>query len=209
MSEIYKKLLIIQQNLKAPKAQINKFGGFNYRSAEDILEAAKPILHANGVVISINDEIISVGDRIYVKATATVIDSESSESHSVSAMAREAENKKGMDDSQITGTASSYARKYAMNGLFAIDDTKDSDHYDNTATQQVKEPVTKQASKQAPQLISADQVMEIRAAADESGQTIKDLCKLGKVNRLEDLTVDRFAGALAAAKKPAKQSTGA
>lgn len=127
MSALHDKLATIQRDLKAPKGQFNKFGGYKYRSCEDILEAVKPLL--NGLVLTIHDDIQAVGDRIYIKATATITDGENS--LSVSAFAREAETKKGMDDSQITGTASSYARKYALNGLFLIDDTKDADTGDN------------------------------------------------------------------------------
>ena len=124
---VYVKLNAVQTALKAPKSQRNAFGGYNYRSCEDILEALKPLLFEYKSALIINDEIISVGEKIYIKATAKFIDCESSECVEVSALAREPENKKGMDDSQITGATSSYARKYALNGLFAIDDTKDAD----------------------------------------------------------------------------------
>ena len=122
------KLAKIQKELKAPKGQLNKFGGYNYRSCEDILEAVKPLL--DGAILTLQDEIINIGNRFYVKATATFTDGTCT--HSVTAMAREPETKKGMDESQITGMASSYARKYALNGLFCIDDTKDADTMDNT-----------------------------------------------------------------------------
>lgn len=118
-------LMAVQLTLKAPKNQVNTFGKYNYRSCEDILEAVKPHLNRNGLTLTLSDEIVSVGDRIYVKATATL--SNGIESVSTTAYAREPEAKKGMDDSQITGTASSYARKYALNGLFCIDDNKDAD----------------------------------------------------------------------------------
>lgn len=120
-----KKLVAVQAALKAPKGQFNKFGGYKYRSCEDILEAVKPLLLEQGLQLTITDEPVEVGGRIYIKATATVTDG--SETAAVSGYAREAETKKGMDESQITGTASSYARKYALNGLFLIDDTKDAD----------------------------------------------------------------------------------
>lgn len=119
----------IQQELKAPKAQFNSFGKYNYRSCEDILEAVKPLL-GHGVLL-LTDEVVNVGNFNYVRATAILRDGE--DSIEVSAYARESEGKKGMDDSQMTGTASSYARKYALNGLFAIDDTKDADTMDNTS----------------------------------------------------------------------------
>lgn len=116
----------IQSELKAPKGQRNTFGKYNYRSCEDILEAVKPLLKERGLVILITDDIVQLGERYYVRATATIYDSEGSYI-SNSALAREEAVKKGMDASQITGATSSYARKYALNGLFAIDDTKDAD----------------------------------------------------------------------------------
>lgn len=122
-TEFTAQVATIQANLNAPKGQYNSFGGYAYRSAEDILNAVKPLL--GGLFLSISDDIIQLGDRFYVKATATITDGE--HVHSVSAMAREPLTKKGMDDSQITGSTSSYARKYALNGLFGIDDAKDAD----------------------------------------------------------------------------------
>lgn len=121
--EFYQKIAAIQQNLKAPKNLNNSFGNYAYRSCEGILESVKPLL--DGLVLSITDDVIAVGDRIYVKSTATLTDGENS--HSVSALAREPMSKKGMDDAQVTGATSSYARKYCLNGLFAIDDSKDAD----------------------------------------------------------------------------------
>ena len=119
------KLIAVQAALKAPKSQRNNFGNYNYRSCEDILEALKPLLKQEGLLLTISDSIEFIGNRFYVKATATVTDGE--KEVAVTAYAREEETKKGMDGSQITGAASSYARKYALNGLFAIDDTKDAD----------------------------------------------------------------------------------
>lgn len=119
------KLLKIQIELKAPKNQYNSFGEYRYRSCEDILEAVKPLLKETNSVLLLSDEITEVGERIYVKATATLKDEK--DSISVSAFAREVEEKKKLDGSQLTGVASSYARKYALNGLFCIDDTKDAD----------------------------------------------------------------------------------
>ncbi|MGB2272712.1 MAG: ERF family protein [Pseudomonadales bacterium] len=121
------KLSKIQADLKAPKNQFNAFGKYKYRSCEDILEGVKPIL--NGLILTLSDKIEQVGDRIYVTATARLTDG--SDAVETTASARESLTKKGMDDSQITGTASSYARKYALNGLFCIDDTKDADSMDN------------------------------------------------------------------------------
>lgn len=122
-----KRLIEIQKALKAPKNQRNNFGNYNYRSCEDILEAVKPLLAKQGLALIIEDEVLAVESRFYVVATATIFDEEGKKIAQTSAFAREEETKKGMDSSQITGAASSYARKYALNGLFAIDDTKDSD----------------------------------------------------------------------------------
>ena len=135
---IYEKLSNIQNELKAPKSQFNKFGGYKYRSCEDILEAVKPICKEYGAVLVISDKLENIGDRYYIKAMAELIDTEE-ENVSVcnTAYAREEESKKGMDGSQITGTASSYARKYALNGLFNIDDTKDADTDEFTKQTQI------------------------------------------------------------------------
>ena len=124
---IHEKLQGIQSSLKAPKGQTNKFGGYSYRSAEDILTAVKPLLAEYACTLVISDDIVGVEGRVYVKATAVLAESESDYSIQVQGFAREAESRKGMDDSQITGSASSYARKYALNGLFAIGDSKDAD----------------------------------------------------------------------------------
>jgi hypothetical protein len=125
-----KELISIQQELKAPKGQYNSFGKYHYRSCEDILEAVKPLLGKHNCILNISDQIELVGDRFYVKATATIINSEG-KSVTSTAFAREPENKAGIDASQLTGSTSSYARKYALNGLFCIDDTKDADTMDN------------------------------------------------------------------------------
>lgn len=141
--KIYEKLAKVQSELKAPKGQFNSFGKYHYRSQEDILEAVKPILSRQGMTINLTDDIVLVGERYYVKSTATV--SDGTDTISVTAFAREPSEKKGMDESQITGTASSYARKYALNGLFAIDDTKDSD-----TEEQPKPTIEKREATQAP-----------------------------------------------------------
>lgn len=127
---VYESLANVQQSLKATKDQFNKFGGYNYRSCESILESVKPLLAKEHLALTLTDEMVQVGERIYVKATAAVFPTEDSDGEvciSVDAYAREEESKKGMDSSQVTGAASSYARKYALNGLFCIDDNKDSD----------------------------------------------------------------------------------
>lgn len=125
MKELIKKMVAIQSELKAPKNQVNSFGKYKYRSCEDIVEAVKPLLAKHGLYMNISDSIIEVGGKNYVEALATIYDGENS--MTASAVARESVDKKGMDDAQQTGATSSYARKYALNGLFGIDDTRDAD----------------------------------------------------------------------------------
>lgn len=137
-----KELINIISELKAPKGQYNSFGKYKYRSCEDILEAVKPLCVKNNVLLTITDDIVLIGDRFYVKATATVTNLEGA-SVSASALAREEDTKKGMDGSQVTGASSSYARKYALNGLFCIDDTKDADATNTHGKEQpVQQPTT-------------------------------------------------------------------
>lgn len=138
--QFYERLADIQAHLNAPKNQYNSFGKYKYRSCEDILEGVKPLL--KGLFLSISDEIVLIGDRYYVKATATITDGEYS--HSASAMAREEENKKGMDAAQVTGATSSYARKYCLNGLFGIDDAKDADTDEHKQQQGAQQPLKQQ-----------------------------------------------------------------
>lgn len=140
-----KELITIQSELKAPKTQVNRFGGYKYRKAEDILEAVKPLLAKQKCTLIITDDIVMVGNRIYVKATAT-IKNEKGEFEETTGWAREEETKKGMDGSQITGASSSYARKYALNGLFAIDDNADSDTT-NTGQQDNHHQAAQQAAQ--------------------------------------------------------------
>lgn len=142
-----KELIAIQSELKAPKSQFNKFGGYKYRKAEDILEAVKPLLNKQKCTLIITDDVILIGNRIYVKATAT-IKNEKGECETTNGWAREEETKKGMDGSQITGASSSYARKYALNGLFAIDDNADSDTTNDGQHQEAQQTQTQQPSAQ-------------------------------------------------------------
>lgn len=153
-----KELIAIQSELKAPKTQVNRFGGYKYRKAEDILEAVKPLLNKQKCTLTITDDIVMVGNRIYVKATA-ILKNEKGECETTTGWAREEETKKGMDGSQITGASSSYARKYALNGLFAIDDNADSDITNDgqhqAAQQQANNPA--QAAQPAAQQPAASQ----------------------------------------------------
>lgn len=150
--KLTEKLIAIQAQLKAPKDKMNNFGGYKYRSCESILEAVKPLLQTQGCILTVSDEIVESGSRIYVKAKATLSDGESE--CSTFGFAREPESKKGMDEPQVTGTASSYARKYALNGLFAIDDTKDADtdeYAKETGRAAQRQPAAaKKAAQQAP-----------------------------------------------------------
>lgn len=179
MADLTKKLATIQSRLKAPKNQYNSFGKYKYRSCEDILEALKPLANEQGCTITIEDSPIMVGEWHYIQATATLSDGYNSKS--VKAYARESETKSGMDSSQITGTASSYARKYALNGLFAIDDTKDADTMDNR--QKVEpNPATKELAKVKAQLKQAKTADEIKNVLSlylysELKEQVKELCK--------------------------------
>ena len=145
---VHSKLLSVQAALKAPKGQFNAFGKYNYRSCEDILEAVKPLLYEHGLTLVIRDQVVAVGNRIYVQATAMITNQDGQVT--VTAFAREEEDKKGMDGSQITGAASSYARKYALNGLFLIDDTKDSDGTNTHGKDAPSSPAPKKPSSDAP-----------------------------------------------------------
>lgn len=158
------KLLNIQAELKAPKGQYNSYGGYNYRSCEDILEAVKPLLKANKCVLRVYDLIEKIGDRYYIKAYAELADYESDERIQNTAYAREEETKKGMDGAQITGTASSYARKYALNGLFLIDDTKDADtdeHFRETGAEPKQEKKATEKQIEAIRNIAKKQGKEL------------------------------------------------
>lgn len=180
---IYEKLNKIQTELKAPKGQYNSFGKYKYRSCEDILEAIKPFLTETKTVLTINDEIVFIGNRFYVKATAVLADCENENSfiHNT-AFAREDDSKKGMDGSQITGASSSYARKYALNGLFAIDDTKDADT-DENAKQQGNSTRT-----QEPERITKDDVQLMRNLCEQKGLNPDSVFP----NGIENLTVEQM-----------------
>lgn len=185
---VYLKLLNVQSELKAPKSQYNSFGKYKYRSCEDILEALKPILNKNKATIIISDDILFVEGRHYIKATVKFIDTENGETVENSALAREDEIKKGMDSSQITGSVSSYARKYALNGMFAIDDTKDSD---STNTHGAEPEQSKTTGK-----LSAKQVGRLLAIGLKAGikePEIKKVIKseFGK-DKIEDLSIEDY-----------------
>ena len=181
---VYKKLIEVQTKLKAPKNQYNSFGKYSYRNCEDILEALKPILHEVGATIIISDEVVSVNERYYVKATVKFIDTETGDMVEASANAREEDNKKGMDSSQLTGSTSSYARKYALNGLFAIDDTKDSD-FTNTHDKEDK--------KKTLEVISEAQAKRMyMLAKGKDPDVIKQILSNAGFNASRDITKDKY-----------------
>ncbi len=186
-------LIKIQSELKAPKGQFNSFGKYKYRSAEDILEAVKPLLEKNDCTLTLSDELELIGERYYVKATATLKNGTCAET--VTAYAREEAEKRGMDGSQITGTASSYARKYALNGLFCIDDTKDADTDEYTAkTKAAEKPAAKKAAPKASdgEMTYREKVIIV---ANEKGISPKELAAQYKLNGKTDEA--RFAEVLA------------
>lgn len=156
-----KRLIAIQQKLKAPKGQYNSFGKYNYRNCEDILEAVKPLLSESGLALILNDDVISIDGRFYIKAVANLYDEDGKIIATTSAIAREEETKKGMDGSQVTGASSSYARKYALNGLFAIDDTKDSDSTNNGKEPTNKKPSAKTEPVEKEQETQTDELAEL------------------------------------------------
>ena len=179
---VYMKLVEVQSKLKAPKSQFNKFGNYAYRNCEDILEALKPLLNEVKAIINISDDVVLVGERYYIKATVKFICAESGEIIEASAIAREEENKKGMDSSQLTGSTSSYARKYALNGLFAIDDTKDSDTTNTHNKEQNKasnnEIISEAQVKRLFVLAKGKDTDKVKGIVDKYGfKTSKDITK--------------------------------
>jgi hypothetical protein len=197
------KLMRIQTEIKAPKNLYNSFGKYKYRNAEGICEAVKPYLIKYACSLVLSDDIIIVGERIYVKATATLTDIESGETTSVSAMARESEEKKGMDESQITGTASSYARKYALNGLFLLDDTKDADtdeYHEQTHGKQTEADKAEAFDKQCEDIgkmkISKIKLDLIKRKCADDGVSEEKVLKLYKISRFEDMTEKAFMNAM-------------
>ena len=203
MTPIHVKLMQIQTEVKAPKNLYNSFGKYKYRNAEGICEAVKPYLAKYNCSLTLSDDIIVVGDRIYVKATACLVDCDAGTSVQTTAMARESVEKKGMDESQITGTASSYARKYALNGLFLLDDTKDADtdEYHNQTNGKQSESDKAESLDNTYEDISKMKIAKIKVdiikkkCADE-GIPEEKVLKLYKIAKFEDMTEKAFGNAM-------------
>ena len=186
---IYEKLLSIQEVLKAPKK--HSTGRYYYRNCEDILEAAKTVCKQYGAVLTVSDEIVLIGERFYIKAVTTLTDIESGEKVSTTAFAREELDRKGMDAPQLTGSSSSYARKYALNGLFCIDDTKDADAL---AAQDEQEEAKSEA-------VGAKQVADLQALAKKKGVTVESIVTGYKLKTLQDISPQQWAQAMNALQK--------
>ena len=182
---IYEKLMNIQKELKAPKSQYNSFGKYKYRSCEDILESVKPLLEKYKVTIILTDKLEQIGERYYIRAMAILFDTESDNSIENTAYAREEETKKGMDGSQITGTSSSYARKYALNGLLLIDDTKDADT--DEFTKENNKGKTKEEPKEKK--ITPGQLKVLSKLY--TGDNLVKLLELNKIDKLEDMSMEK------------------
>lgn len=198
---VYEKLQQVQSGLKAPKNQYNKFGDYYYRNCEDIQEAAKPLLKEVKAALVVGDELVLIGDRYYIKATARFVDCESSEAVENSAYAREEQVKKGMDVSQVTGSTSSYARKYALNGLFCIDDVKDTDNQDNSNGSGRKPPSGKapgskktsgsdQAEKVSQPMIES--VKGLIGKYSSKGLKMEKILAIYKIKDISDMSVAQY-----------------
>lgn len=198
---VYEKLQHVQSGLKAPKSQYNKFGQYYYRNCEDIQEAVKPLMKEVSAALVVGDDLVMIGDRYYIKATARFVDCESSEVVENTAYAREERERKGMDVSQVTGSTSSYARKYALNGLFCIDDVKDADNQDNADKKSGKatKPPTG-AGKDAPSDGQATKVTEsmvnsVRALVERyahKGLKMEKVFGMYHIKAMEEMTVEQY-----------------
>lgn len=181
-NNIYSRLQAVQMELKAPKDQYNNFGKYSYRSCEDILEVVKPLCQKQGLLLSLTDEIVEIGGRNYIKSIARVIEMETGKDFFTTAFAREDELKKGMDGSQISGCASSYARKYALNGLFCIDDTKDADTLDN---------------RSEVQLTTQKQQNELEVLCQKTGTDLQIVLSWAHCRNIKELTIPAWQQAVA------------
>lgn len=184
---LYEKLSLIQREMKAPKNLYNSYGGYKYRNAEGILEAFKPFEEKYNVCLLIADSVEECGGRVYIKATANLFDLESGAEVTAAAYAREAVTKKGMDDSQITGTASSYARKYALNGLFLLDDTKDADTDENRREREARQ----EKEKTGKQTIDKTKAVALAKLITGKGGKVEDILAEFSIERLSELTEEQ------------------
>lgn len=196
--KIYEKLMMVQQTLKAPKNQFNKFGNYHYRSCEDILEGLKEPLNKVKAAVTISDEIVCIADRVYVKATATFIDAETGDKIENSAYAQEPADRKGMDSSQITGASSSYSRKYALNGLFLIDDNKDADTNESKIEKeerkkQEKAPTEQDMKKTEKAYIDSKKQKILADRCEKDGVHPADIMEKCHIQDFSQITEKQFA----------------
>lgn len=206
---IYEKLLTVQQNLKAAKGHYSDFGGYYYRSCEDITEAVKPLLTEVKAVLLLTDEIVTVGDRIYVKAVARLVDVENDGVVQVCGYAREAESRPKFDVAQLTGTASSYARKYALNGLFALDDTKDADamlpaqHQAEKPVGGTQKPANSGRAEKPAAKVTSQQLGQLQTLAKQKGVAVDSIVQVYKLSKLQDITAAQWAQSMNSLRKRA------
>jgi hypothetical protein len=206
---IYEKLLTVQQNLKAAKGHYSDFGGYYYRSCEDITESVKPLLTEVKAVLLLTDEIVTVGGRIYVKAVARLLDVESDGIVEVCGYAREAESRPKFDVAQLTGTASSYARKYALNGLFALDDTKDADAMPPAQQQAeksaggIQKPANSGRAEKPAAKVTSYQLGQLQTLAKQKGVAVDSIVQGYKLSKLQDITAAQWAQSMNSLRKRA------
>ena len=198
---VYEKLMQVQTQLKAPKGQFNTFGNYKYRSCEDILEGLKPLLAEVKATLTLTDKILQIGERFYIEATAIFTDTELGAKVEVSGLARENATQKGMNDAQITGSVSSYARKYSLNGLFCIDDTKDADTLDNSTTDKPIKPIETPkgkkdietpTDKKGSPLITEGQRKRLFALSKANVELIKEVLAKHKYSEAKEVTVSDY-----------------
>ena len=198
--KIFEKLVKIQNELKAPKNQYNKFGNYSYRNCEDILESLKPLLEREKLTLLLGDELVMIGERYYVRSTATLTDGE--EEIKNSAFAREEETKKGMDGSQITGASSSYARKYALNGLFLIDDMKDSDATNTGQKQETKKQTTeKEETTGSSRIVLINRINELELELNVPHEKTLEIYKVSSNSQMTESQLQDCINKLEDAKK--------
>lgn len=188
---VYEKLMKVQAGLKAPKSQYNKFGNYYYRNCEDIQEAAKPLMKDVGAALIVGDDLVQISDRFYIRATARFIDCETGELVENTAYAREDLEKKGMDVSQVTGSTSSYARKYALNGLFCIDDVKDADNQDNTGSEKGKKTEGQNDAKQGRDTPAGKSGMKPAKASDGEADIDAEKVSAAKIDKPKLIVIQK------------------